>query len=532
MDQKHIIIIEVDDELPDIYEKLKSTKAKEIHLFVPGQSILLQSLINLKILKRKADELKKNITIITKDRKNIQRIESAGLAAIEDKSFDPTGKKKSAVAENEKQGLWAKFRRKIEGEKKKMDDKPYIFSKPSRRPLLLFVILAGGLFFLILYIALPSATIYVKPTLKLQKSTLNIELVSADRIGKITSQDDKTVGLYPVTAEYQRTIKLTPTGRVFKGTKSSGTVTLFNKTSEPRPIVANSRLQTNDGLVFLTNNFVTIPGGSANNPGQINVGVTARDKDASDTYIGARGNIAPTRFFLPGLSKSNQALIFGSNKDAFKGGTDDFEYFVTKNDLEVAKQKVISEVELGSVAELKKEVAKKDSDGTKKFKLFDRNDKVLSKNLVRVEVQGKENEKKNELVSTATMRASGFYYNEQDMESILLNNLTTKHISPTEKILKVQDNSLQIDEVLEVASDIPRVKVNASLQGIVAYDFLNNKLDLVRQIRDNVIGKSREDAEKYIDNLKEIDDARVNLWPIWSPTLPTIPENIKIEVET
>lgn len=532
MDQKHIIIIEVDDELPDIYEKLKATKAKEIHLFVPGQSILLQSLINLKILKRKAEELKKSITVITKDKKNIQRIEAAGLSAIEDKSFDPTGKKKSAAEQSEKPGVWAKLKRKIEGHKKSDEAKPYIFSKPSRRPLLFFILLSGILFFLILYIALPSATIYIKPTLKLQKSTLNIELVLAERIGKITSQDDKTIGLFPVAAEYQRTIKLTPTGRIFKGSKSGGVVTLFNKTSEPRPIVANSRLQTNDGLVFLTKNFVTIPGGSASNPGQLNVEVVARDKDASDTYIGARGNIGPTRFFFPGLSRSNQELIFGSNKDAFKGGTDDFEYFVTKNDLEVAKQKVIAEVELGSVAELKKEVTKKDTTGTKNFKLFDRNDKVLSKNLLNVNVQGKENEKKNELVSTATMRASGFYYDETDMQSILLNNLTTKHISPTERILKVQDNSLQINEILEVASDVPRIKVNASLEGIVAYDFLNNKLDLVRQIRDNVVGKSREEAEKYIDNLKEIDDARVNLWPIWSPTLPTIPENIKIEVET
>ncbi len=532
MNQKHIIIVEVDDELPDIYEKLKSSRAKEIHLFVPKQAILLSSLMNLKILKRKSEEMKKTITMITREKRNIARIEQSGFPVIEDKSFDPAQKKDptDGTETAKKSGLGERWR-KFFGSKNDDNRKPYIFNKPSRGPLFLFILFSTVLFFLVLYIALPSATVYLKPSLKLQKSSLNVELVEASRIGKITSAEDKVIPLYPVNIEYERTIKLTPTGRIFKGQRSTGTVTLLNTTSEPRPIVANSRLQTSDGLVFLTRNFVTIPGGSAARPGQIGVEVTAREKDAADAYIGARGNIGPSRFFFPGLSRSNQQLIFATSQDAFKGGTDDYEYFVTKKDLDIGRQKVTAELESSSIAELKKEISKKQTNDGSSLKLFERSDKLIGKNLLNSEVKAKENERRQEFDSTGRMRANGFYYNEVDLERILLTNLTLKHVSPTEKIIKVQDNSLQINEILETAPEIPRVKVNTSLEGIVAYDFLNTKLELVKQIRDNIIGKTKDEAQRYIDNLKEINEARISLWPIWTPTLPTIPENIKIEVE-
>lgn len=531
MDQKHIVVIEIDDELPDIYEKMKAAKEKDIHLFVPRQSILLQSIINLKILKRKAIELKKEVTIITKDKKNLKLIEDAGFNTIEDKSFDPFDKAAKKEVPAAPLSWWQRLRSKLEKSSPEKEQRVYVFSKPSRQPLVMFVIISIILFFLIVYIALPSATIYIKPTLKIQKSVLNIEMIQKEKIGRIVSEEDRIIPIYPITLEYERTIKLSPTGRIFKGTSATGKIILSNTTKDPWPIVANSRLQTKDGLVFLTRYFVTVPGGSASNPGKITVDVIARDKDATDIFIGSRGNIGPSKFFFPALSKFNQALIYGENKESFTGGTDFFDYYVTKDDLSIAKQKVISELENSAVAELKKEVAKNDTISDVSLKLFDRSDKMISRTLINSEVRAHEDDKTNEFEAWGKMTASGFYYNEKDLETILTNNLILRHISPTEKILKIKDNSLQINEVLEASPEKATVKVNVSLDGIVAFDFMNAKLDLVRQIRDNVVGKNKAEAEQYINNLKEISEARISIWPLWSPTLPTIPENIKIQIE-
>ena len=64
------IHIEVDEEIVSIVNKLKQCEKDEITLLVPSNALLLQSVINLKILKKRAGEIRKNISIITTDKNN------------------------------------------------------------------------------------------------------------------------------------------------------------------------------------------------------------------------------------------------------------------------------------------------------------------------------------------------------------------------------------------------------------------------------------------------------------------------------
>ena len=64
------IQIEAGEEIVSIVNKLKQCEKDEITLMVPSDALLLQSVVNLKILKKKASELRKNISIITADKNN------------------------------------------------------------------------------------------------------------------------------------------------------------------------------------------------------------------------------------------------------------------------------------------------------------------------------------------------------------------------------------------------------------------------------------------------------------------------------
>ncbi len=116
MEKKYILILEVDDELPDIYEKLQKTKNKKVDIFVPASSLLLKSSINLKILKRKAKSLEKDITIITKNKRNVHLIERVGLKAKQENVDVPTSSikktvpnKKTAENKNWFYNIWKKL---------------------------------------------------------------------------------------------------------------------------------------------------------------------------------------------------------------------------------------------------------------------------------------------------------------------------------------------------------------------------------------------------------------------------------------
>jgi len=65
--KQKVIHLNADDEINSIIEKIKKCEAKEITLIIPEDAVILQNLINLKVLRMNAKELEKNISIVTID---------------------------------------------------------------------------------------------------------------------------------------------------------------------------------------------------------------------------------------------------------------------------------------------------------------------------------------------------------------------------------------------------------------------------------------------------------------------------------
>jgi len=61
------IYLNADDEINFIIDKIKKCEAKEITLIIPENAMILQDLINLKVLRMNAKELEKDISIVTID---------------------------------------------------------------------------------------------------------------------------------------------------------------------------------------------------------------------------------------------------------------------------------------------------------------------------------------------------------------------------------------------------------------------------------------------------------------------------------
>jgi len=52
----------------------------------------------------------------------------------------------------------------------------------------------------------------------------------------------------------------------------------------------------------------------------------------------------------------------------------------------------------------------------------------------------------------------------------------------------------------------------------------------LKNLKERISGNNINEAEKYIQNLSEIDKVEVKVWPVWSPTIPKLTDNIKIKV--
>lgn len=87
--------IDVDEEISSVIDRLHKSMSQENYFVVPKRALFLQSVVNLKILKREADKMSKRVVIVTQDEMVEAMAERSGLAtrpSIESFNNEPSGK--------------------------------------------------------------------------------------------------------------------------------------------------------------------------------------------------------------------------------------------------------------------------------------------------------------------------------------------------------------------------------------------------------------------------------------------------------
>jgi len=72
--------IDIDEEITSIVDRLRKARAQEVIIVVPKRALLIQSIVNLKLLKKEADNFKKQLIIVTQDKLGKLLVEKAGIA--------------------------------------------------------------------------------------------------------------------------------------------------------------------------------------------------------------------------------------------------------------------------------------------------------------------------------------------------------------------------------------------------------------------------------------------------------------------
>ena len=60
--------IDIDEEITSIAERLRSAEAPEVIMVVPKQAVLIQSIVNLKLLNKEATRLGIKLIMVTQDK--------------------------------------------------------------------------------------------------------------------------------------------------------------------------------------------------------------------------------------------------------------------------------------------------------------------------------------------------------------------------------------------------------------------------------------------------------------------------------
>lgn len=558
-----IIYVELDDEITHVFDRIKRLRADSIALVVPKRAYLLQSIINLKILKKKIDELEKKIILITSDESGLILAEKAGIPAAKklfekaenepltkgslplptERPIRMTGKKVSLaeVIRPEKNTRFGSILSRLREYFKKKKNEPsksrLVFVAPNKQALFTLILISIFLLLAIAYIALPGATITITPRSTILDPAFNITFMDFEKNRDLLQNplpNSIALATFPLKPPaFTKTYSHRATGKTFRGENAKGLITVINLSRNPWELAARTRFQTAEGLVFRILSLVRVPAARGSIPGTLDVTAVADEFDATNQPIGGRGNIPPSKFFLPGLkNEENRKKLYGESRSPMTGGITRIIKSVSTEDLTAARETVKKEIQKGAIEDLKKYAEEQNLlKKTNLTLLADRNVIRISEPTLRVPegIIGKEIEQ-FEIIATYTL--NGVAYDRGELIQLLKERLRNR-VDPDKKIVKIQENDLSY-KFLDEDTNTGKIRVTGSMRAIQVYELdpeKENGQRFLKKITDHILGTRVQDAIVYLQQqTDEIAHVEIKLWPVWAPTIPNIADNVKFVI--
>ena len=570
------IYLDIDEELTSIVKRLKKSAAEEITLVVPRKAVLLQSIVNLKILKKEADRLKKKIIISTTDKIGKNLSTKAGFIVHKKTESSPEIQGNNLSAENgffsqeikkensEQKSAPIKIRdivmkkddRRDEGNKINKEDKGNledIYNKgnegdnlnrgdkgkqepilqkvqplqktdepPKRKTVFLLPSLSvkfflGFLTACLIIIALIALVVLPKAEIVLTPKTepivLNLEMTIDKNIQSSDFQTNKIPGqIISVQKEKEKEFNATGKKKIYE--KARGTVTVYNEwDSSSSPLIINTRFLSKDGKLFKTTKTISVPG-FKRVEGKNIPGTIEVEVVAAEA--GEEYNIEPTSFKVPAYKEngnlSKYAGIYGRSAEAMKGGKVGEATVVSKDDLEKAKESLSQGIKEETIAVLEDKVPEG-------YKLLDAAIQEPEIEYISGTEAGAITEK---FIMKAKSFAQAMIFSEEEIKKIALENLFSK-LSDQKEIVSEDEFFDYGGPNLDIAQGQMILPVH--LEGIVRWK-INPSL-----IKEDLLGKNEEELKTYLSDLKEIEKAKVSFWPFWVKRVPLTGNRIDIEIE-
>lgn len=383
------LYLEADEDITSAIDKLMRNPSASVQVVVPKRSTMLQSIINLKLLKKAASDAGKELVLVTNDKIATELAGRVGLAVAPSLGAKPVIPEVTSARAPQNEDIIedddavaspavmpvAPVAKRPLFARRSLDDKaaivggaavaskavvpasaeiatpgtvqaaasagPHVPNFDVLKRRVIWVGLAAVL--IVGYVVLMAVFTKATVTLYAAGSKVPIDATfSVDPNGK-TSASDAVLSGQKISSTKDVTGTFTATGQKDVGTKALGQMTVKNEyDTSPHTLSAGTRFAAPDGKVFKTNSEVTVPGATpvllkgkpSIQAGSVNVAVTA---DANgDSY-----NEAPARYTIVAYAGEMQANIYGQGSQ-MGGGTSKVITVVSQTDIDKAKADILA----------------------------------------------------------------------------------------------------------------------------------------------------------------------------------------------
>lgn len=387
-------------------------------------------------------------------------------------------------------------------EQRQQDTDPNNSEKPKRKffgniskklifiPVGIAVVTLG----IIIFITVGHAKIILMP--HAEPLDLKLTVIASSTTASVSAEFDKIPGQeFTVQKEAAGSYDLATTKEVAQ--KASGKITITNKSGASQRLVATTRFESPDGLIFRIPETINVPAGGS------------VDSTVYADRPGKEYNIAATKFTVPGLKGTPQFdTITATSADAMSGGFIGAAKIVTEQDFTKAREELTQQAKDQVVQALKEQA------GELKFP-----DDIAIKVADPV-ANAKSGEAADKLEMKVSASASVIAYRESDVK-LLLQSYLEKNGG-----LELSDKDLKItysDTKLDIAAKTITFNVAASGTS-------QSKIDTDKVLLD-IKGMNESAMRDYFKNQKGIASARILLSPFWVTSVPKDPKKIELVVD-
>lgn len=543
---KDTIYVDVDDEITSIIDKVENSGQKVVALVLPKRAASLQSIVNMKLLKRSADNAGKNVVLITSEAALMPLAGAAGLHVAKNLQSKPeipdapTGapvpkaadtSESSEVPEEDTEELSGKFdydrpigalaaaheaenpetidlededeekpvkTAAAAGAAKATKNKVKVPNFDRFRMLLGLgglAVIALLIFIILAVFVLPKATITVHTTS--EPIAANFEL-SASTGNPSVDPDNGLIPAKLETTDQTGSQQVTATGQQNNGQKATGSVKMSTcvTSSSPNDVPAGTGVSAN-GLTYITQQtahfgptFQTCGNGS---------GVLAKSNDVDITaqQAGSKYNTS-----LSGASVSGYPSVTADGSAS--GGTDNIVTVLSQSDIDQAKQKLTS----GTNAD----------QFTKDFekKLSDQGEYVLTSTLKASDANVNASPAVGQPASTANVTIKITYtvltVRKDDLSKIIEAKLASQIDKRKQKLSGNFLNDANITVQSQKSSNSAVLAVNEDTTTVPIIDTAT-----VKKVAE---GKKSGDVKAAINAWPGVKSVDVNLSPFWVSKVP------------
>lgn len=527
------IYLESDDEITSVVDKLKNAEGTSLDIVIPKEAIMLQSVINLKLLKKQAESLGKEITIVTTDKVGQKLAEQIGIpvvaregqepkevimSEVEKPTFseddikiknvqevanvpvvpDDEGVQKAGDAQN------AESVQDAEAKPKEAKKKGWFrLHKKGIAVAIGFGILALAI---LAYVFVPLANITIR--LAAEKKSLDLSF-TADKAATEVSTDENKIPAREVVQELEKEETYPATGKKDIGEKATGQVTIYNNFSTTsKTLVAGTKLVSN-GLNYTITTNVTVPGytdpGGGKVAGKIE-NVNIRASEAGEKYNIASGS----KFSVPIIGSND---FYAEATTALTGGTTKQVTYITAQDIASAEEKLATTVD----SELKTKLNDAIEDGD-----------TLLEEAFAIEKQAPVpsspvNTEVSEFKLKVSAKITALVFNRDDLLR-LAEGVLSREIGSTKEI--VEKDSLVSEAKLQKI-DTKTGVIEATLAGEA---YIASKINQ-DELRNSINGDPEAVASEFINGLEGVDEVQFRFFPGFYKRIPRINSHIYFKVE-